>query len=343
MNAAMALPRPLVSVYDAKDPQKATGSVLMPAVMQAPIRPDLVSFVHYNLMRNSRQAYGVKENAGYQTSAESWGTGRAVSRIPRVPGGGTHRAGQGAFGNMCRGGGMFAPTKTWRRWHRHMNRTQKRHALTSAIAGSAYTGLVMGRGHKIDEVPELPLVVTDEVEALSKTKDAVSFLNGIGCASELEKVKDSTKIRTGRGKARNRRYAMRRGPLIVYGKDSGLVRAFTNVPGAATSHVDRLNLLQLAPGGTLGRLVIWTKSAFTRLQELYGDYAAGSLVKNGYVMNRPVMSNADLCRIINSNEIQSQVRNAIEGQYKAPKNRNLLKNRAARCKVDPAFKTRQRL
>lgn len=49
--------------------------------------------------------------AGHQTAAESWGTGRAVSRIPRVPGGGTHRAGQGAFGNMCRGGRMFAPTK----------------------------------------------------------------------------------------------------------------------------------------------------------------------------------------------------------------------------------------
>ncbi|CAM9319130.1 unnamed protein product, partial [Ectocarpus fasciculatus] len=50
------------------------------------------------------------------TSAESWGTGRAVSRIPRVQGGGTQRAGQGAFGNMCRGGRMFSPTKIWRRW-----------------------------------------------------------------------------------------------------------------------------------------------------------------------------------------------------------------------------------
>ena len=32
--------------------------------------------------------------AGHQTSAESWGTGRAVARIPRVGGGGTHRSGQ---------------------------------------------------------------------------------------------------------------------------------------------------------------------------------------------------------------------------------------------------------
>lgn len=38
--------------------------------------------------------------SGHQTSAESWGTGRAVARIPRVRGGGTHRSGQGAFGNV---------------------------------------------------------------------------------------------------------------------------------------------------------------------------------------------------------------------------------------------------
>ncbi len=35
-------------------------------------------------------------------------------------------AGQGAFGNMCRGGHMYAPTKVWRRWHRKINVNQKR-------------------------------------------------------------------------------------------------------------------------------------------------------------------------------------------------------------------------
>jgi ribosomal protein L4 len=94
----------------------------------APIRPDIVRTVHTNMNKNHRQAYAVSMKAGHQTAAESWGTGRAVSRIPRVPGGGTHRAGQGAFGNMCRGGHMFAPTKTWRRWHRKININQKRYA-----------------------------------------------------------------------------------------------------------------------------------------------------------------------------------------------------------------------
>jgi large subunit ribosomal protein L4e len=47
-----------------------------------------------SMAKNKRQAYAVSEKAGHQTSAESWGTGRAVARIPRVGGGGTHRSGQ---------------------------------------------------------------------------------------------------------------------------------------------------------------------------------------------------------------------------------------------------------
>jgi large subunit ribosomal protein L4e len=62
---------------------------------------------------------------------------------------------------MCRGGHMYAPTKTWRRWHRKININQKRYAVVSAIAASALPALVMARGHKIDGVAEVPLVVSD--------------------------------------------------------------------------------------------------------------------------------------------------------------------------------------
>ena len=93
------------------------------------------------------QIYNVFYVSGHQTSAESWGTGRAVARIPRVRGGGTHRSGQGAFGNMCRGGHMFAPTKVYRRWHRKVSVQQKRYAMVSAIAATGVPALVMAKGN----------------------------------------------------------------------------------------------------------------------------------------------------------------------------------------------------
>merc|ERR1711976_788237 len=111
-----------------------------------------------NMNKNNRQAFAVSMSAVKNVSASSWRTGRAVARIPRVGGGGTSRSGQGAFGNMCRGGRMFAPTKTWRKWHRKINTTQKRYAVASALAATAVPALVMARGHKVETVPEIPLV-----------------------------------------------------------------------------------------------------------------------------------------------------------------------------------------
>lgn len=91
--------RPLITVYNEQG-EATANTVPLPAVFKAPIRPDVVNFVHTNMAKNKRQPYAVSRKAGHQTSAESWGTGRAVARIPRVRGGGTHRSGQGAYGNV---------------------------------------------------------------------------------------------------------------------------------------------------------------------------------------------------------------------------------------------------
>ncbi|PHJ19870.1 ribosomal protein rpl4 [Cystoisospora suis] len=292
------------------------------------------------MAKNRRQPYAVAPNAGYQTSAESWGTGRAVARIPRVPGGGTHRAGQAAFGNMCRGGGMFNPNKTWRRWHRKVNVTQKRHAVASAVAATGLPALVMARGHRIDEVPELPLVVSEKIEKITKTREALQILKTFGCGAELERLRlAAKKLRAGKGKMRGRRHHLRRGPLVIYEDDSGITRAFRNLPGVELCHVDRLNLLQLAPGGTLGRLCLWTAPAFKRLQNLFGRHTGHgtSALKKGYHLPRPLMTNADLSRIINSEEIQSVVRPAKKPpQKKRTQKKNLLTNHAVLCRVNPA-------
>lgn len=61
------------------------------------------------------------------------------------------------------------------------------------------------------------------------------------------------------------------GPLVVYNRDDGIVRAFRNLPGVELAQVERLNLLQLAPGGHMGRFVIWTQGAFERLDEIWGS------------------------------------------------------------------------
>ncbi|KAH6826447.1 Ribosomal protein L4/L1 family [Perilla frutescens var. hirtella] len=346
---AAAAARPLVTVQPlendmATDGGTAANCLLLPDVMKASIRPDIVIFVHGQISKNARQPYAISKRAGHQTSAESWDTGRALSRIPHVLGGGTHRAGQGAFGNMCRGGRMFAPTKIWRRWHRQVNVTQKHHAVISAIAASVVPSFVLARGHKIEEVPELPLVVSDAAEAIEKTNAALKVLKQIGAFSDAEKAKNSHGIRPGKGKMRNRRYISRKGPLVVYGTEGAkLVKAFRNIPGVEVAHVSHLNLLKLAPGGHLGSFIIWTKSAFEKLDEIYGTFDKLSEKKNGYVLPRAKMVNADLARIINSDEVQSVVKRIKKEVKRATLKNNPLKNLNVMLKLNPYVEAAKRM
>jgi len=123
---------------------------------------------------------------------------------------GTHRSGQAAFGNMCRGGRMYNPTETWRRWHRRVNKNKRRYAIVSSIAASALPALVMAKGHKVDKVPEFPLVIDNECEQMKKTKEAVTLLKKLGCYDDILKVKRSRGLRAGVGKRRNRRHVQKR-------------------------------------------------------------------------------------------------------------------------------------
>jgi len=300
----------------------------------------IVNAVHTGLNKNNRQAYAVYNRAGHQTAAESWGTGRAVSRIPRVPGGGTHRAGQGAFGNMCRGGRMFAPTKVWRRWHRRVNLKEKRYAVCSALAASAVPALLLARGHRVEGVPEVPLVVDDSASSIKKTAKAVELLKQLGAYADVEKVKASRNIRSGKGKMRNRRYVQRRGPLVVYSEDNGVTRAFRNIPGVELCSVDRLGLLTLAPGGHVGRFIIWTKSAFDKLDSIFGTASKKSASKKGWKPPTNIMAQTDLARLINSDEVQSAVNAPKVGATRAhaPLKRNPLKNKSAMERLNPYAK-----
>ena len=328
---ALSVARPVVSVHE----EKEETTLALPAVFKAPIRPDVVNFVHQQMSFNHRQPYSVSDKAGHQTSAESWGTGRAVARIPRVRGGGTHRSGQGAFGNMCRGGRMFAPTKPWRRWHRRININQRRYALASAVAASGVPALVLSKGHVIEQIPELPLVVSDKVQEFTKTKQAVIFLRRIKAWGDIQKVYKSQRFRAGKGKMRNRRRIQRRGPLIVYHKDQGLRKAFRNIPGIDMVNVEKLNLLKLAPGGHVGRFIIWTKSAFARLDKLFGTWSKPSALKRGYNLPQPKMANSDLSRLLKAEEIRKVLRPAQRKIVRRVRRRNPLKNARAMIRLNP--------
>merc|ERR1712179_188312 len=331
---SLSAARPQITVYSEKN-EATDAPVCLPAVFKAPIRPDIVSFIHHEVAKNHRQAYAVNRDAGHQTSAESWGTGRAVARIPRVRGGGTHRSGQGAFGNMCRGGHMFAPTKTYRRWHRKVNVAQKRYAIASAIAATGVPALVMAKGHRVDHVAELPLVISDKIQSYTKTKEAHIFLKKSKAYSDIEQVCKTKRMRAGKGKMRDRKRIMKKGPLVIFDQDQGLSKAFRNIPGVETRSVDHLNLLKLAPGGHVGRFCIWTESAFKKLDAIYGTWRKPSETKKNWNLPMPKMAVTDLSKLLKSEEIRKVLRAPQRKIKRSVVKTNPLKNVRTMLQLNP--------
>jgi len=258
---------------------------------------------------------------------------------------------------------MFAPTKIWRKWHVKVNQNQKRFATVSAVAATAVPSLVLARGHRVEEIEEVPLVVSDALQGLDKTKAAVAALKALKAHNDVTKVSNSRKARAGKGKMRGRRHQQRRGPLVIYSEDNGIVKAFRNIPGVELANVRRLNLLQLAPGGHLGRFCIWTESAFKLLDSVYGTQDTASEVKKDYTyvtsagspgavtidiflyrLPTAKISNPDVQRIINSTEVQSVLRAAGQKRTKRPytQKKNPLKNQGVMFRLNPYAKTYKR-
>jgi large subunit ribosomal protein L4e len=142
---------------------------------------------------------------------------------------------------------------------------------------------------------------------------------------------------------RNSRYVLRRGPLIVYGEENENVkRTARNLPGVDFVNVHRLNLLQLAPGGHIGRFIIWTKDAFKALNGIFGNYRRVDIEKGGYVLNRNVMNCADLARIINSDQVQAKLRaTKTTTAHRNGTKKNPLANRALMNRLNPFDKIRR--
>lgn len=72
----------------------------------------------------------------------------------------------------------------------------------------------------------------------------------------------------------------------------------------------------------MGRLIVWTQSAFAKLNTVFGTYGYSGIQKEGYSLNRSLLTNADIARVINSNEIQT----AINPQKSVTQNKNRKTN-----------------
>ncbi|MGM0371906.1 MAG: 50S ribosomal protein L4 [Halobacteriota archaeon] len=234
-------------------------TVELPTVFDEPVRPDLVRQAVTAAQANRRQDYGADEYAGMRTSGESFGSGRGMAHVPRSEG-------QGVRVPHTVGGRTAHPPKAEKDRTRTINDKERKTAVRSAIAATTDPELVAERGHQFD-AETLPIVLEDDFEDVQKTQEALATLEAVGLGADIERADEGRSIRAGQGKRRGRKYRRPTSVLVVTSSESGPSRAARNLAGVTVATGREVNAEDLAPGGEVGRLTVFTESGLAEVAD----------------------------------------------------------------------------
>ncbi len=245
--------------------------IKLPSIFEIEVRPDIIRRVYLSQLTARIQPQGRDPLAGLRTSAESWGAGHGVARVPRFKGRGYPAASRAARAVMTVGGVKTKAPRSWKRIWERVNRKERRLAILSAIAATGRIDLV-GSRHRIDGIEQVPIIFSDDLENVKKTSELYSLLIKLGLKEELDRAKKRfRKIRAGRGKMRGRVRQRAKGPLVIYLREGSYIsRAARNIPGVEAVALRNLSVMHLAPGGVPSRLTLWTEGALNSLEEVMG-------------------------------------------------------------------------
>lgn len=241
------------------------STITLPAVFETPYRPEVIQRVYNNLNSYTFQRQGRYPAAGQMVSAESRNTGLGIARIARARGEGFPRAGQAAGVSSVRHGRLAHPPVSWKNIYKKINKKEKLLALCSAIAATTNSELIKRRGHKIKDEIQLPIVVSNEIESVIKSKDLEKILLNLGLEEDLKR----TFIRRNKSFHKNgihRRSAL--SVLILVGNDQKIGRLSNSLPGITVKSVKSVSVLDLAPGSKPVRLTIFSENAIKELTNL---------------------------------------------------------------------------
>lgn len=245
------------SIYDLNGEVK--GEIELPEVFESELRLDLLQKAFRVISLSNRRSYGASPNAGLRRVGHTSGPGMGISRMPRVSG-----SSRAVLLGSTKGGRSPHSPRSNKVMALSINKKEKISAWKTAISLCAKSDVVKARGHKFGKELSFPIVVDDEINKIEKTREAKNFLESMGLWEDIERAKEKTKIRSGRGTMRNRTYRTPKSILIVTDSPDSM-KAFKSLPGVDVSHSKNISISKLAPGGVGGRLTIFTESSVRKI------------------------------------------------------------------------------
>ena len=245
------------------------GEIELPLVFSTPFRRELIHKAFTNLNSHKFQRQGRHPTAGMDVVADSNDppTGQGVSRVARARGGGGGRQGQGAEVASTRGGRQAHPPIVEKVIYKKLNKKEKKLALCSAIAATASKDLIELRGHKVKGIESFPIIVSNEIESISKASEIVKVLDSLKLSQDTDRLQ-SRKPRSGKPSLRGRSKKVGKSVLFVTKDSSNINKAIGALPGVEAKNVNELSVLDLAPGSEPIRLTVYSKAAIEEIGKI---------------------------------------------------------------------------
>lgn len=239
---------------------KPGATLQLPLAFSSPVRTDLIERAVVAARSHRRQPHGTSPTAGLRHSVEWSGKGRGVARTPRLMG-----SMRGAQAPNTVSGRPAHPPRVATLWAKKVNVKERRLAFAAALAATREVTLARARGHEVPDGLHLPVVVESPLEDVVTASDARGFLLRLKLWGDVDRAQAGTHVRAGRGKRRGRfRHEPR--SLLVVTSAPGKARGFENLSGVEVVAVQRLGTEHLAPGGTPGRLTVFSHAALDSLR-----------------------------------------------------------------------------
>ena len=245
------------------------GEIELPLIFSTPFRRELIHKAWTNITSHKFQPQGRHPTAGQDVVADSNDppTGQGVSRVARAQGGGGGRQGQGAEVASTRGGRQAHPPIVGKVIYKKLNKKENKLALCSAIAATASKEIVALRGHKVEGIETFPIVISNDIESISKANDISKILDSLKLKEDVERL-ESRKVRSGQSRLRGRSKKVGKSVLFVTKDVSNLSKAVGSFPGVEVKKVADLSILDLAPGAHPIRLTVYSKSAIEEIAKI---------------------------------------------------------------------------
>jgi len=245
----------------------------LPLVFSTLFRKDLISKSFTHLTSHKFQPQGTHPTAGMDVVARSNDppTGQGRSRIAKMRGGGGGRQGEAGGVASVKGGRQAHPPKVQKVIFKKLNKKENKLALCSAIAATQSKEIIESRGHKVEKLKTFPIIVSDDIESVTKTKEMVKILNSLNLMQDVDRLK-SRKARTGKSSLRGRSTKIGKSVLFVVSNSKKLSKACGTIPGVEAKSTKDLSVLDLAPGGTPIRLVVYSKSGLKEIEKIKSSH-----------------------------------------------------------------------